>query len=61
MDTLIRRKPIILVDYFDTLMFRYIHSSQLLRPWGRAMNRKYPDVNEEAFLLTFILIGMLAV
>ena len=50
MNTLIRRKPIILVDYFDTLMFRYIHSSQLLRPWARAMNRKYPDVNEEAFI-----------
>ena len=35
-------RPYILVDFFDTIMFRCVHSHQLMAQWENAMKKKYP-------------------
>lgn len=35
-------KKIILVDFFDTVMFRRIHSSQIPQQWAKGMLTRYP-------------------
>lgn len=34
----------VFVDFFDTTMFRHIHSSQLLLEWEKALRRKFPNL-----------------
>lgn len=40
-------KSVILVDFFDTVMFRHIHSHQLMEKWAKALSRKYPRISEK--------------
>lgn len=37
---------IICVDFFDTLMFRHIHSHQLMIQWEKCLKRKYVPLKE---------------
>lgn len=36
----------VFVDFFDTTMFRHIHSSQLQPEWEKAIKRKFPNLKE---------------
>lgn len=38
-------KTYILVDFFDTVMFREIHSYQLMEQWENAIKVKFPELN----------------
>lgn len=52
--TLLQKKKVILIDFFDTVMFRKIHSYQIMPQWKKGMIRKYPqlrDMNEDLILL----------
>jgi FMN phosphatase YigB (HAD superfamily) len=40
----IKNKRYIFVDYFDTLVFRSVHSSQVLPQWANVMSSHYKDV-----------------
>lgn len=42
-----RNKSVILVDFFDTVMFRHIHSHCLMGKWAKALTRKYPEIDEK--------------
>lgn len=44
LNALLQRKKVILVDFFDTVMFRKIHSFQIMPQWNRGMIRKYPQL-----------------
>ena len=35
------KKEVIAFDFFDTIMFRHVHSHQLMMQWSRAMKRKF--------------------
>ena len=39
-----KEKQYVLVDFFDTVMFRCIHSHQLMAQWEIAMKKKYPSL-----------------
>lgn len=45
-----RNKSVILVDFFDTVMFRHIHSHCLMGKWAKALTRKYPEIDEKNLL-----------
>ena len=38
-------KNVIFVDFFDTLCFRRIHSSQLYEQWAECLCQKYPELS----------------
>lgn len=40
-------KSVVLVDFFDTVMFRHIHSHQMMGNWAKALVRKYPELDEK--------------
>ena len=42
-----KKKQVILVDFFDTTMFRHIHSSKLMRQWSAMMQSKFAAFLEE--------------
>ena len=37
-------KTHILVDFFDTVMFREVHSFQLMEQWENALKVKFPEL-----------------
>ena len=37
-------KTQILVDFFDTVMFREVHSYQLMKQWENALKAKFPEL-----------------
>lgn len=43
---LLKRKKVILVDYFDTLCFRRIHSHQMYDRWAECLLKKVPSLAE---------------
>ena len=43
-------KKYIFVDFFDTVMFRYIHSDEVRPQWAKRMNKFYPSVNAEKWI-----------
>lgn len=43
-------KSVVLVDFFDTVMFRRIHSHQLMGKWAKALVRKYPEIDEKKLI-----------
>ena len=61
-------KTHILVDFFDTVMFREVHSFQLMEQWENALKVKFPElidlnlslirknviVSEEFYLIGYI-------
>lgn len=40
----LRYKKAVFVDFFDTVVFRYVHSSQVIPQWAAAMIRKFPEL-----------------
>lgn len=45
-----KNKSVILVDFFDTVMFRHIHSHQMMEKWAKALVRKYPEIDEKKLI-----------
>lgn len=39
-----RNKSVIFVDFFDTVMFREVHSNQLIYQWEKSIKNKYPSL-----------------
>lgn len=45
-EKMVKNKSVIFVDFFDTIMFRQIHSHQLLHQWEKALIKKYSTLSE---------------
>lgn len=45
--TAIDNAAVILVDYFDTLVFRSVTSNELINRWARGIGIKFPSLSEE--------------
>lgn len=43
----LRNIDYIFVDYFDTVAFRYIHSSQIYLQWGKILRKKFPELETD--------------
>ena len=52
LDTITKNKKCILVDFFDTIMFRYIHSDEIRPQWAEKMCSSYPNINANKWMQT---------
>ena len=53
----VKNADVIFVDFFDTLVYRYIHPSKVLIQWGNALKLKFPGLNESAESLLKVRLG----
>lgn len=49
-NSVLKNKDYIFVDFFDTIMFRYIHSDEIRPQWAKVMNKFYPTVDVETWI-----------